>query len=259
MHAGPALKNLDKVLYPRTGFTKGDVIEYYRAVAPAILKHLKERAVTLARFPDGVEGPGWYQSNCPNGARHTVEVTRVKTVRYCQDVEDLLWAANLGSIEFHPFLAPASDPDHPRAVVFDLDPGPGAGLAECCAVAREIHGILRRSRGEDERREGLHVYVPTNSTYVETKARAREVARSFPGLATDRHELQHREGKVLIDWRQNDPNRSTIAAWSLRATRVPLFSTPLRWEELQHPDRLAFTPQMALERLARDGDLFTAR
>ncbi|MCA1826453.1 MAG: non-homologous end-joining DNA ligase [Myxococcales bacterium] len=255
------LKNLDKVMYPQAGFTKGDVVAYYRAVAPALLPHLSGRAVTLARFPDGVEGAGWYQSNCPKGAPKTVEVTRARTVRYCliDDLEALLWAVNLGTLELHPFLAPAADPDRPRAMVLDLDPGPGAGLAHCCEVAMRLRRLLDPdpSSVKTSGAKGLHVYVPVSGTYAETKARARELARALPEhLATDRHELLHREGKVLIDWRQNDPNRSTIAPWSLRATRVPLVSTPLRWEELADPSRLAFSPAMALERLERDGDPF---
>jgi bifunctional non-homologous end joining protein LigD len=252
------LKNLDKVMYPQTGFTKGDVVEYYRAIAPAILPHLENRATTLVRFPDGVDGPGWYQSNCPKGAPKTVEVTRVKTVRYCviDDADALLWAVNLGTLEFHPFLARADEPDRPRAMVLDLDPGPGAGLVACCEVALRLRELLPDALVKTSGAKGLHVYVPTRATYAETKARARDLARSTPG-ATDKHELHEREGKVLIDWRQNDPNRSTIAPWSLRATRVPLVSTPLRWDELAHPENLAFSPAAALERFRRDGDPFS--
>ena len=256
------LKNLDKVLYPIAGFTKGDVIAYDQAVAGALLPHLEGRAVTLVRFPDGVEGPGWYQSNCPRGAKKTVEVRAARTVRYCliEDEEALLWAANLGALEFHPFLARAADPDRPHALVLDLDPGAPAGLRECCAVAQRIREALepRRSFVKTSGAKGLHVYVPLNgtATYAQTKAFAREVARRWPDLATERPGKADRAGKVMIDWRQNDPNRSTVAPWSLRATRVPLVSTPLRWEELEHPEKLAFTPRAAVERLHTHGDLF---
>ena len=256
------LKNLDKVLYPIAGFTKGDVIAYYRAVARAILPHLSGRAVTLARFPDGVDGPGWYQSNCPRGAPRTVEVRATKTVRYCliEDEQALVWAANLGTLEFHPFLARATDPDRPHALVLDLDPGPPAGLRECCAIALRVRELLapRECFVKTSGAKGLHVFMPLNgtATYVETKACARGIARRWPDLATERQTRAERAGKVMIDWRQNDANRSTVVAWSLRATRVPLVSTPLRWEELEHPEALAFTPQAALRRLRSSGDLF---
>jgi bifunctional non-homologous end joining protein LigD len=256
------LKNLDKVLYPIAGFTKGDVIAYYRAVSAAVLPHLAGRAVTLARFPDGVDRPGWYQSNCPRGAKRTVEIRAAKSVRYCliEDEEALVWAANLGAIEFHPFLARAVESDRPHALVVDLDPGPPSGLRECCAVAQRVREALhpRDCFVKTSGAKGLHVYVPLNgtATYADTKAFARDLALRWPDLATDKQSREARAGKVMIDWRQNDANRSTIAAWSLRATRVPLVSTPLRWEELEHPEALAFTPQAALGRLRSDGDLF---
>lgn len=260
------LKNLDKPLWPT--FTKGEMIEWYRSVADTLLPHLAGRAVTLVRFPDGVNGPGWYQSNCPQGARRTATVTGPsgKTVRYCliEDTEALLWAANLGTLEFHPFLARAAAPDRPHALVLDLDPAPPAGLAECCAVALQLRDQLRPLEcfPKTSGAKGLHVYVPLNgtATYAETKpcarALAQELAAAHPALVTDRPLKAQRAGKVYIDWAQNDANRSTIAPWSLRATRVPLVSTPLRWEELADPRGLAFTPARALERLRRDGDLF---
>jgi bifunctional non-homologous end joining protein LigD len=260
------LKNLDKPLWP--GFTKGEMIAYYRAVAPALLPHLAGRAVTLARFPDGVDGPGWYQSNCPQGAARIATLTGPsgKTVRYCliEDEGALVWAANLGAIELHPFLARADAPDRPLALVFDLDPGPPAGLAACCEVA----GLLRerlsplRCFVKTSGAKGLHVYVPVDATYAETRPLARalaaRLASELPALVTDKPLKAQRAGKVFIDWGQNDPNRSTIAPWSLRATRVPLVSMPLRWEELVNPRALAFTPERALERLRGEGDPFGA-
>ncbi|HYY51244.1 MAG TPA: non-homologous end-joining DNA ligase [Myxococcales bacterium] len=261
------LKNLEKPLWP--SFTKGQMIEWYRAVAPALLPHLAGRAVTLARFPDGVEGPGWYQSNCPQGAARTTIVTGPsgKTVRYCliDDLAALLWAANLGTIEFHPFLAPATTPDRPHALMLDLDPRAPAGLTECCAVALHLRAKLRplESFVKTSGAKGLHLYVPLNgsATYAQTKPFARELARAIaaqlPDLVTDMPSKAQGAGKVYLDWGQNDANRSTIAPWSLRATRVPLVSMPLRWEELSsEPRKLAFTPETALDRLRRDGDLF---
>jgi bifunctional non-homologous end joining protein LigD len=260
------VKNLDKLLWP--SFSKGQMIAFYRAIAPALLPHLAARPVTLARFPDGVLGPGWYQSNCPKGAAHTVTVTGPsgKTVRYCliDDVEALLWAANLGTIELHPFLARADAPDRPHALVLDLDPRPPAGLAQCCAVATRLRDSLEplRCLVKTSGAKGLHLYVPLNgtATYAESKPFARELARAtaadLPELATDVPAKAGGQGKVYIDWAQNDANRSTIAPWSLRATRVPLVSTPVRWEELSDPRRLAFTPESALERFQHEGDAF---
>jgi bifunctional non-homologous end joining protein LigD len=260
------LKNLDKPLWP--SFTKGEMIEWYRAAAGAILPHLAGRAVTLVRFPDGVNGAGWYQSNCPRGASRTTTVTGPsgKTVRYCliEDLDALVWAANLGTLEFHPFLARADAPDRPHALVLDLDPAPPAGLAECCAVALELRDRLRPLEcfPKTSGAKGLHLYVPLNgtATYAQTKPFARALAQRLaadrPALVADRPLMAARAGKVYIDWGQNDANRSTIAPWSLRATRVPLVSTPLRWEELKEPRTLAFTPARALDRLRRDGDLF---
>jgi bifunctional non-homologous end joining protein LigD len=258
------LKNLDKPLWP--AFTKGEMIEYYRAVAPALLPHLRGRAVTLARFPDGVDGPGWYQSNCPHGATRTATVTGPsgKTVRYCliDDEQDLVWAANLGTLELHPFLARADAPDRPLAVVLDLDPGGPAGLRECCEVAARIRDMLLplHSFVKTSGAKGLHVYLPVDATYGETKPFAREFARTLaarmPDLVTDKPLKAARAGKVYVDWAQNDANRSTIAPWSLRATRVPLVSMPLEWEELADPGALAFTPARALRRLRERGDPF---
>jgi len=261
------LKNLEKSLWP--SFTKGQMIEWYRAAAPALLPHLAGRAVTLARFPDGVERAGWYQSNCPHGARRTTTVTGPsgKTVRYCliDDLDAVLWAANLGTIEFHPFLAPAAAPARPHALVLDLDPRLPAGLAECCAVALHLRAKLRplESFVKTSGAKGLHLYVPLNgtATYAQTKPFARELARAsaaeLPDLVTDMPSKAQGAGKVYVDWGQNDANRSTIAPWSLRATRVPLVSMPLRWEELSvEPRRLGFTPEAALDRLRRDGDIF---
>src|SRR5947208_488628 len=200
----------------------------------------------------------------PQGRRRVATVTGPsgKTVRYCliDDVETLLWAVNLGTIEFHPFLARASDPDRPLVLALDLDPGPPAGLAECCAVALALRDLLAplQSLVKTSGAKGLHVYVPLNgtATFAQTKAFARELAGRLPELATERHSRSARAGKVLIDWGQNDPNRSIVAPWSLRATRVPLVSTPLEWDELRAPQKLAFTPAAALERMARTGDFF---
>jgi bifunctional non-homologous end joining protein LigD len=250
--AGRALRvsSLDRVLWPAVGFTKRDLLAYYEAVAPVLLPHLSGRPVTLARFPEGVESPGWYQTNCPAGHPEWVHVAAVagksgQTLRYCliDEPAALLWAANLGTIEFHPFLATADRPDAPLSLVFDLDPGLPAGLPECCSLALHLRDRLDqqklRALAKTSGAKGLHVLVPLDGsgTFAQTKsfarAIARELAEAHPLAVTDRMARAQRPGKVFIDWGQNDPNKSTIAPYSLRATRWPGVSMPLTWEEVE--------------------------
>jgi bifunctional non-homologous end joining protein LigD len=272
------LSNLDKVLWPEAGITKGDLVAYYRAVAPALLPHLTGRALTLARFPEGIHGPGWYQSNCrgnPDWVRIAEIPSRAgSTLRYCvvDDEASLVWVANLGTIELHPFLAPVVRPRHPHAVVFDLDPGLPATMLDAARVALLLRDRLAALRldgyPKTSGRMGLHVYVPTGGShpYDETAAFARriaeEMARSHPDLVVDRMSRAAREGRVYIDWGQNHQMKSTIAPYSLRAWPMPQASTPLRWEELEeteHGDPAplgARSPSQVLRRLERHGDLF---
>lgn len=272
-----ALSRLDKVFWPATGFTKGQMLDYYRAVAPALLPHLAGRPLTLARFPDGVDGPGWYQSNC-RGSPPWLPVAELtgragQRLRYClvNDLAALLWVANLGTIELHPFLADAARPDRPHALVFDLDPGPPAGVIECAVVALDLRDALA-ARGlaacaKTSGAKGLHLYVPLDgtATYAETKpfarAWAREAVARRPELVVDVMARAARGGRVFIDWGQNDPSKSTIAPYSLRATPRPGVSTPVGWDEVEVaarglPERLAFSPEDVLARVARDGDRF---
>ncbi|MFL5309883.1 MAG: non-homologous end-joining DNA ligase [Myxococcales bacterium] len=281
---GRALRvsSLDKLLWPAAGFTKRDLLAYYRAVAPALLPHVAGRPVTLARFPDGVEGRGWYQTNCPPGSPGWLRIARVaasrggEDLRYCvlDEPAALLWAANTGALELHPLLALADRPAAPLGLVFDLDPGVPAGLLECCAVALALRerldalglGAVVKTSGA----KGLHVLVPLDgtATFDRTKAFAREVAgalaQSSPRLVTDRMARAGRPGKVFIDWGQNDPNKSTIAPYSLRATRLPGVSMPLLWTEVEEAtetadaSRLRFGPADVLPRLLRHGDLAAA-
>ena len=272
------VSHLDKVLWPRVGLTKAQLLESYRALAPALLPHLRDRLMTLARFPDGVERDGWYQMNI-RGAPEWVRTVAVKTqagqiLHYSviDDLPSLLWAANLGTLEFHPYLATVSAPEYPHALVLDLDPGAPAAILDAAEVALLARGLLEE-RGlqawvKTSGRRGLHLYVPLNgtATYAQTRPFARALAQELKERLPQKVVLTSartaRAGKIFIDWQQNHAARSTVAPWSLRAGPFPLVSTPIRWEELhaalekRAPERLAFGPGDALERLEASGDLF---
>ncbi|ABS25788.1 non-homologous end-joining DNA ligase [Anaeromyxobacter sp. Fw109-5] len=272
------LSNPEKLLFPATGFTKRDLVEYSLGIAAAILPHLAGRPVTLARFPDGVDAPGWYQTNCPAGRPGWLAVAEVRgargqTLRYCllDDAAALAWAANAAAIELHPLLATLDAPATARALVLDLDARPPAGLRECARLAlrlrERLHADGLASFPKTSGGAGLHLYVPLDgadgfdATKAFVRALARELAREDPGGVTDRLPLAGRAGKVLVDWRQNGGNRSLIAPYSLRAASVPLVATPVRWDEVATAaDRgddgsLRFGPAEVLARLRREGDL----
>ncbi len=272
------LTSLDRVMWPRTGFTKGQMISYYREVGPALVPHVAGRPVTLGRLPEGVEGPGWYQTNCRQPAPW-MRTARVagrggEPQEYCviDDVPALLWVANLGTIELHPLLAEADAPDRPLVVVFDLDPGPPAGIVEACRVALMLRAELEQrgftSLAKTSGSKGVHVYVPLNADerYERTKPFAREIAATLaerhpdqvvPGIAR-----AERAGLVFFDWAQNDPVRSTVAPYSLRAAPTPKVSTPITWEEVERAvetgdaESLRFEPRRVLDRLEKSGDVF---
>ena len=267
------LSSLDKPLWPEAGFTKGAMVDYYRAVAPALLPHVAERPVTLARFPDGVDRYGWYQTNCP-GRPDWVATHRVRGQDYClvNDTPSLLWAANMGTVELHPFLARAAAIEEAEVAVFDLDPGPPAGVVECCRVAVWLRDLLAElglaSFPKTSGSIGLHVYVPLTPghTYRDTKPFARRVARALaeqhPDVVVDEMPKALRSGKVFVDWGQNDAAKSTIAPYSLRAMKWPTVSAPLTWDEVERalverrPELVVFGPREALDRLERLGELF---
>jgi bifunctional non-homologous end joining protein LigD len=258
--------------------TKGAMIDYYRAVAAAIVPHLAGRPLTLGRFPEGVDGRGFYQTNCrgnPEWLRVQEVVGRTgKLFRLCvvDDEASLVWVANQGVIELHPFLATGDSPDRPTSLVFDLDPGPPATIAECCGVALRLRDVLGASGLEAFTKTsgglGLHVFVPldTDASFDATKAFARAVAGRLtaerPAGVIDVQRRDARAGKVLIDWLQNDPTRSTVSVYSLRATSLPAVSTPVTWDEVEDAARsrdagaLRFGPRDVLDRLGRLGDLF---
>lgn len=272
------LSRPEKPIYPAAGFTRRDVVEHYLAVAPALLPYLAGRGVTLVRFPDGVDAPGWYQVNCPGGRPDwlpdaAVPGARGQPVRYCRLEEPaaLAWAAAMGAVELHPLLSRLAD-HAPTALVLDLDPAHPAGLLDCARLALRMRGLLDRlglpAWPKTSGGRGLHLFAPLGgaASFAAVRAYAREVAaalaREDPARATDRLERSDRAGKVLIDWRQNAPTRSLIAPYSLRAASVPLVSTPLGWEELERAARagdegaLRFDPGAVRARLERLGDLF---
>jgi bifunctional non-homologous end joining protein LigD len=271
------LSNLAKLLY-RSGFTKGQMVEYYVQVTPVLLPHVREQPLTLRRFPEGVDGPTWFQTRCRGRpswmATHAVRIRTGEVHEYCvvNDLPSLVWVANLGTIELHPFLARRDQPDRPTVVVFDLDPGPPAGLAECARAAMWLRELLvglgLRCLAKTSGSLGMHVYVPLGgtATFAETKPFARKVAERL--AAEHPHDIvatigrQERTGKVLVDWGQNDSNRSTVAPYSLRARGRPVVSTPLTWEEVDRvqrqveADALLFGPDDMLVRLDGTADLF---
>ncbi|HEV8121303.1 MAG TPA: DNA ligase D, partial [Candidatus Polarisedimenticolia bacterium] len=251
---GRALKltNLDKILYPKSGFTKGDLIGYYVAIAPAILAHLRGRPLTLRRYPDGVQGESFFEKHCPRHRPQWVRTVRVcsesngRDVDYClcEDLPTLVWLANLAAIELHPSLSRAKRIERPSAVAFDLDPGAPAGILQCCQVALLLRDLFSELSlncyPKTSGSKGVQVYVPLGSaraTYEQTKPFAHAVAdlleRRRPDLVVSRMAKAARRGRVLIDWSQNDEHKTTVAAYSLRAGRAPSASTPLGWEEVE--------------------------
>jgi bifunctional non-homologous end joining protein LigD len=273
------LSNLDKVLYPAVGFTKAQVIDYYTRVAPALVPHMQGRPLTLKRYPNGVDGPFFYEKNCPSHRPpwfHTASVFSKRNnaeISYCvvDDVPSLVWVANMASLELHTSLARAKDVYQPTMVVFDLDPGPPADIKQCCQVGLELRDLFAELKLEcfakTSGSKGLQVYVPLNTkiTYDETKpfalAVAQELERKHPGLVLSNMKKELRKGKVFVDWSQNDDHKTTVCVYSLRARERPTVSTPVSWDEVEafHLGKrkdLSFVAEDVLQRVDRQGDLF---
>jgi bifunctional non-homologous end joining protein LigD len=267
-----SLSNLDKVMYPQTGFAKGQVIDYYTRVAPAVLPHLRDRPLTLKRYPNGIESQYFYEKNCPSHAPEWVRKERVGEIDYCvcDDLPTLVWLANLADLELHPSLSLATDMEHPTVMAFDLDPGPGASLPECGEVALLLRDALAQlgldSYPKTSGSKGIQVYVPLNSgeagyrggTKLLSQALARHLEAQHPKLIVSTQKKELRRGKVLIDWSQNDEHKTTVGVYSLRARERPTVSTPLAWSELEDgdPAELVFEAGDVLERVEEHGDLF---
>jgi bifunctional non-homologous end joining protein LigD len=267
-----SLSNLDKVMYPAVGFTKGQLIDYYSRIAPVLLPHLRDRPLTLKRYPNGVDGQYFYEKRCPSHAPEWVRTAKAFDIEYvvCDDLPTLVWLANLADLELHPSLSRADDIMRPAVMAFDLDPGPPAGLAECCEVAL----ILREALGhvgldcfaKTSGSKGIQVYVPLNIDDVDydggtkplSKAIARHLEGEHPKLIVSSQKKELRRGKVLIDWSQNDEHKTTVCVYSLRARERPTVSTPLDWSEVEagDPDALVFESDDVLTRAEERGDLF---
>jgi bifunctional non-homologous end joining protein LigD len=275
------LTNLEKVLYPSSGFTKADLIGYSTQIAPVLLAHLRDRPLTLKRYPNGVQGEYFYEKQSPAHRPEWVKTTAIwsehskREINYtlCQDLPTLVWLANLADIELHPSLSLAGAPERPTTLAFDLDPGPPAGIVECCEVALELHEVFEtlglRAFAKTSGSKGLQVYVPLNGqdvTYEQTKPFAHAVAdllqRRRAELVVSEMTKTERPGRVLIDWSQNDPHKTTVSVYSLRAKELPTVSTPVRWSEVtacreaRDPALLTFEVRDVLARVAEHGDLF---
>jgi bifunctional non-homologous end joining protein LigD len=268
-----SVSNLDKVLWPETGFTKGQLIDYYGAVAEAMLPHLRRRPITLRRWPDGIAGESFFQKHCPKHRPDWVDSVEMGGVGYCliEEPAALVWAANLAAIEIHPGLARAPVLDTPTAVVFDLDPGPPADVLTCVRVAFHVRECLDRlglrAWPKTSGSKGLQLFVPLNgeATYEHTRVFALGLAQllenQHPDLIVSAMDPAKRSKKVMIDWSQNTASKTTVAVYSVRARPEPTVSTPVTWDELQEAldrsdsSRLVFGPDAVRDRLERFGDL----
>ena len=274
------LSNLEKILYPEAGFAKGQVVDYYTRIGPAILPHLKNRAITFKRYPNGVDEPFFYEKNCPAHRPEWVQTARVwsqhndRDIDYCMmnDRPSLVWAANLAVLELHASLALKSNLDRPTEMVFDLDPGEGCNAIDCCEVALWVRDILETQNlqafPKTSGSKGLQLYVPLNTaiTFEKTKAHASALAlqmeRDHPERIVHNMRKELRRGKVFIDWSQNDAHKTTVAVYSLRARPRPMVSTPLQWDEVIRALKskklvsLEFTSDEVLQRVDKHGDLF---
>jgi bifunctional non-homologous end joining protein LigD len=275
------LTNPDKVLYPKSGFTKADLIDYYAAVSPVLLAHLHDRPLTLKRYPNGVEGKYFYEKQSPAHRPEWVQTTTVwsghskRDIHYtlCQDLPTLVWLANLADIELHPSLSLAGAPQRPTTLAFDLDPGAPASIVECCEAALELREMFEQlglsSFAKTSGSKGLQIYIPLGGeevTYEQTKPFAHAVADLFqtrrPELIVSAMAKAERGGKVLIDWSQNDEHKTTVSVYSLRAKERPTVSTPVQWTEVEScrdahdPELLVFDAEQVRARVREHGDLF---
>ncbi len=267
------LSNLDKVLYPEAGFTKAQVIDYYARIAPVMLPHLAGRALTRVRVPDGVGGEQFFEKRCPGHRPAWIRTGGSQDNCLAEDPAALVWLANLAALELHTLQSTVDRPGHALGVVFDFDPGPPATIVDCSRVALELRGLLDvwglRAVVKTSGGKGLHAFIPllgADRSPDETKAFALAVGQ----LLQKRHPKsvlvdmtrEKRAGKVFVDWSQNDPHKTTIAPYSMRALPRPTVSTPLRWSEVEacaesgDADSMRFETDAVLARVAEHGDLY---
>lgn len=275
-----SLTNLDKILYPATGFSKGQVVDYYVRIAPVLVPHLAGRPLTMKRYPGGVDQEYFFEKNAPMHRPDWVKTAPVwsegnkRTINYllANDLPTLVWIANLASIELHPSLSLSTDITVPTMIVFDLDPGPPANIVQCAQVGLWVREIFDhfglQSFPKTSGSKGLQIYVPLNTktTYEQTKAFAHALARllehEHPELVVSDMKKAVRTNKVFVDWSQNDQHKTTISVYSLRAREHPTVSTPVTWEEVEQAlkkkdaGRLVFEAKDVLARVEKMGDLF---
>ncbi len=274
------LSNLSKVLYPKAGFTKGQVIDYYVRVGPALLPHLQDRPLTLKRYPEGVEGLFFYEKNCPSYRPKWMKTAKVwsegnqRFMYYCvvDSAASLVWLANLADLELHTSLSRMPHIERPTVIAFDLDPGPPANIVQCCEVAIWVKNVFEQlglqTFPKTSGSKGLQVYVPLNTavTYDQTKPFAKTIARllesQHPHAVVSDMKKSLRSSKVFVDWSQNDVHKTTVCVYSLRAKEKPTISTPVTWKEVESclkqndPELLVFTADQVLQRVEKNGDLF---
>ncbi len=272
------LTNLGKIFYPESDFTKADVIDYYARIGPVITPHLKNRPLTLKRYPNGVDEEYFYEKQCPKFRPKWLETTKVqgqdKIINFCManDVPSLIWVANLASLELHTSLSLSNDIMRPTMIVFDLDPGPPATLLQCIEIGLKLRDVLQdlglQSFPKTSGGKGLHVYIPLNTpvTYDQTKPFAHAIAelmeKRHKNLVTSNMRKDLRSGKVFVDWSQNDDHKTTVCAYSLRAGPKPTVSAPVEWKECeralkqQDASKLVFEAPEVLKRVDRKGDIF---
>ena len=268
------------MLYPKVGFTKGQVVDYYIRIAPVLLPHLQDRPLTMKRYPNGVEGEFFYEKNCPSHRPTWVKTARVwskgnkRMMNYClaNDLPTLVWAANLADLELHTSLARKRNVAQPTMMVFDLDPGAPADIVQCCQVGLWLRELLSKMKlksfAKTSGSKGLQVYVPLNTPVMfdQTKDVSRALAqlleREHSDLVTSNMSRVLRKGKVFVDWSQNDEHKTTICVYSLRAKEEPTVSTPVTWDEVANclkkkkADLLKFRSDKTLARVEKMGDLF---
>ena len=273
------LSNLDKVLYPEVGFTKGQVIDYYTRIAPVLLPHLKDHPLTLKRYPNGVDDKFFYEKQSPSHRPDWVKTVpipaRGRTIDFtlANNLPTLVWLANLADLELHTSLSKATEITRPITLAFDLDPGPPATIVECSQVALWLRGIFDELKLESFPKtsgsKGMQIYVPLNNpaaSYDYTKPFAKALAelleKQHPKHVVSTQKKELRPKKVLIDWSQNDEHKTTINVYSLRAKSRPTVSTPLAWDEVEKildsgdPESAVFDSDDVLARVEKHGDLF---
>jgi len=267
------LSNLDKVLWPESGFTKGQMIDYYAHIATVMLPHIEGRPMTLRRYPNGVDKQSFFEKNCPSHRPPWLPTVEMGDVAYCSlnEAASLVWTANLAAIELHPSLAKGEDLTRPTSIVFDLDPGPGCDVLTCGRVAVMLREALDhfglQAWVKTSGSKGLQMYVPLNSavTYEDTRpfslAIAQVLERRHPDLIVTTQDRSARPQKVLIDWSQNTHFKTTVSVYSMRARPRPTASTPVSWDEVEaamkaeDPEMLVFEAPQVLKRVEELGDL----